>query len=204
VFWSRENVAKSILKNPLSTNFDRALQLAHDLHRRQPRKSTEVPYIAHLLAVTAMVLENGGDEDTAIAALLHDAVEDQGGQPTLDRIRREFGERVAHIVYECTDADGEPKPPWRFRKEQYLEALPHKSTEALLVAFGDKIHNCRSIVRDLRRDGAAVWKRFEGRRDGTLWYYRELLEKFPREPYASLYDEFAAIVHALNEVAESC
>jgi (p)ppGpp synthase/HD superfamily hydrolase len=177
VFWSRENVAKSILKNPLSTNFDRALQLAHDLHRRQPRKSTEVPYIAHLLAVTAMVLENGGDEDTAIAALLHDAVEDQGGPPTLDRIRR---------------------------KEQYLEALPHKSTEALLVAFGDKIHNCRSIVRDLRRDGAAVWKRFEGRRDGTLWYYRELLEKFPREPYASLYDEFAAIVHALNEVAESC
>ena len=163
-----------------------------------------MPYIAHLLAVTAMVLENGGDEDTAIAALLHDAVEDQGGPPTLDRIRREFGERVAHIVYECTDADGEPKPPWRFRKEQYLEALPHKSTEALLVAFGDKIHNCRSIVRDLRRDGAAVWKRFEGRRDGTLWYYRELLEKFPREPYASLYDEFAAIVHALNEVAESC
>lgn len=197
-------MAKSELKNPLSTRFDRALQLAHDLHRRQPRKKSDVPYIAHLLAVTAIVLENGGDEDTAIAALLHDAVEDQGGQPTLDRIRREFGERVARIVYECSDADGEPKPPWRFRKEQYLQALPHKSMEALLVSFGDKIHNCRSIMRDLRRDGAPVWNRFEGRRDGTLWYYRELLKKLPREPYASLYDEFAATVRSLNEVAESC
>lgn len=196
-------MAKLELKNPLSANFDRALQLAHDLHRRQPRKKSDVPYIAHLLAVTAIVLENGGDEDTAIAALLHDAVEDQGGRPTLDRISREFGERVARIVYECTDADGEPKPPWRFRKEQYLEALPHKSTEALLVSFGDKIHNCRSIVRDLRRDGAAVWDRFEGRRDGTLWYYHELLEKFPREPYPWLYDEFAAAVRALNEAAKS-
>jgi len=197
-------VAKSELKNPLSTRFDRAFQLAHDLHRRQPRKQSEVPYIAHLLAVAAIVLESGGDEDIAIAALLHDAVEDQGGQPTLDRIRREFGERVARIVYECSDADGEPKPPWRFRKEQYLQSLPHKSTEALLVSFGDKIHNCRSIVRDLRRDGETVWNRFEGRRDGTLWYYRELLEKFPREPYASLYGEFAATVRTLNEVAESC
>ena len=143
------------------------------------------------------------DEETAIAALLHDAVEDQGGQPTLDRIRREFGEKVARIVDECSDADGEPKPPWRFRKEQYLAALPHKSAEALLVSFGDKIHNCRSIVSDLRRDGESVWNRFEGRREGTLWYYRELLEKFPREPYASLYDEFAATVRVLNEVAGS-
>jgi len=197
-------MTKRELKNPLSARFDRALQLAHDLHRRQPRKKSDVPYIAHLLAVTAIVLESDGDEDTAIAALLHDAVEDQGGQPTLDRICREFGERVARIVHECSDADGEPKPPWRFRKQHYLQALPHKSKEALLVSFGDKIHNCRSIVRDLRRYGAPVWNRFEGGRDGTLWYYRELLEKLPREPYASLYDEFAATVHALNEVAESC
>ena len=197
-------MGKLELKNPLSTRFDRALQLAHDLHRRQPRKKSDVPYIAHLLAVTAIVLENGGDEDTAIAALLHDAVEDQGGQPTLSVICREFGERVARIVYECTDADGEPKPPWRFRKEQYLASLPHKSQEALLVSFGDKIHNCRSILRDLQRDGAAAWNRFEGRRDGTLWYYQELLEKFPREPYASLYNEFAATVRTLNEAAKSC
>jgi (p)ppGpp synthase/HD superfamily hydrolase len=194
-------MAKSELKNPLSARFDRALQLAHDLHRHQPRKTPDVPYIAHLLAVTAIVLENGGDEDTGIAALLHDAVEDQGGLPTLERIRREFGEKVARVVYECTDADGEPKPPWRFRKEQYLQALPHKSKEALLVSFGDKIHNCRSIVRDLRRDGEPVWNRFKGRRDGTLWYYRELLEKFPGEPYPSLYDEFAAIVRELNAMA---
>jgi len=194
-------LAKTELKHPLSEKFDKALQLAHDLHRHQGRKQTDVPYIAHLLAVTAMVLENGGDEETAIAALLHDAVEDQGGKPTLDRIRREFGEKVAGIVLECTDADGEPKPPWEFRKQMYLQSVPSKSPEALLVSFADKIHNCRTIVRDLRTCGESVWGRFEGKRDGTLWYYRQLLEKFPRQPYPSLYNEFAAIVQDLNDLA---
>ena len=194
-------MAKSKLTNPLSSRFDRALQLAHDLHREQPRKRADHPFIAHLLAVTAIVLENGGDEETAMAALLHDAVEDQGGQPTLDRIRREFGEKVAGIVYECSDADGEPKPPWRFRKEQYLQALPHKSAEALLVSFGDKIHNCRCLLRDLKQLGERTWERFEGRKDGTLWYYRELVVKLPREPYPLLYEEFAALVSQLNQAA---
>lgn len=195
-------MAKSELKHPLSKKFDHALQLAHELHRTQPRKRTEVPYIAHLLAVTAIVLENGGDEETAIAALLHDAVEDQGGLPTLELIRGTFGEKVARIVYECTDAENEPKPPWRARKEHYLESLQQKSVEALLVSLGDKLHNCRSIVRDVRLYGPLVWERFQGRRDGTLWYYRELLEKFPREPYPSLYKEFSDSVRELNEVAE--
>ena len=96
-----------------------------------------------------------------------------------------------------------PSRPGASARSNISQALPHKSAEALLVSFGDKIHNCRSIVRDLRRDGESVWSRFEGRREGTLWYYRELLEKFPREPYASLYDEFAATVRVLNEVAGS-
>ena len=153
-------MAKLELKNPLSANFDRALQLAHNLHRRQPRKRSDVPYIAHLLAVTAIVLENGGDEDTAIAALLHDAVEDQGGKPTLDRISREFGERVARIVYECTDADGEPKPPWRFRKEQYLEALPHKSRRGRCwfpspTRFTTAAPLCATCAGMVRRSGTA-------------------------------------------------
>lgn len=196
-------MAESELKRPLSARFDRALQLAHDLHRRQARKKSEVPYVCHLLAVTATVLECGGDEDTAIAALLHDAVEDQGGRPTLELIRREFGDKVACIVDECSDADTQPKPPWRTRKQQYLDALPHKSIEALLVSFGDKLHNCRSIIRDLRRSGESVWQRFDGGKEGTLWYYRELLEKFPREPYPSLYDEFATNVRELNGLADS-
>jgi (p)ppGpp synthase/HD superfamily hydrolase len=194
-------LAKSKLTNPLSSRFDRALQLAHDLHREQPRKRADHPFIAHLLAVTAIVLENGGDEDTAIAALLHDAVEDQGGRPTLELIRREFGDRVASIVLECTDAEGEPKPPWRLRKQQYLDALPHKSREAVLVSFADKIHNCRCLLRDLKQYGAGTWERFEGRRDGTLWYYRELVVKLPGEPYPLLYEEYAALVSRLNQAA---
>jgi (p)ppGpp synthase/HD superfamily hydrolase len=189
------------LTHPLSAKFDRALQLAHELHRYQPRKRSDHPFLAHLFAVTAIVLENGGDEDTAIAALLHDAVEDQGGKPTLELIRREFGDKVAQIVLECTDAEGEPKPPWRFRKQQYLDALPHKSREALLVSFGDKIHNCRCLLRDLKQLGEATWERFEGRRDGTLWYYRELVVKLPREPYPLLYEEYAALVSQLNQAA---
>ena len=194
-------MAKSELKHPLSERFDRAMLLAHELHRRQPRKRADHPFIAHLFAVTSIVLENGGDEDTAIAALLHDAVEDQGGRPTLERIRREFGDRVAGIVMECTDAEGDPKPPWRARKQEYLDALPHKSREALLVSFGDKIHNSRSILRDLKQLGERTWEQFEGRKDGTLWYYRELVVKLPREPYPLLYEEFTALVSRMNEAA---
>jgi (p)ppGpp synthase/HD superfamily hydrolase len=192
-------LAQGRLTNPLSARFDRAVQLAHELHRHQPRKRADHPFIAHLFAVTAIVLENGGDEDTAIAALLHDAVEDQGGKPTLELIRREFGERVAGIVLECTDAEGEPKPPWRARKQEYLDKLPHKSREAILVSFGDKIHNCRCLLRDLKQYGERTWERFEGRRVGTLWYYRELVVKLPKEPYPLLYEEYADLVRELNQ-----
>lgn len=164
----------------LSPRFDQALEYAAALHRDQLRKGSDTPYIAHLLAVTALVLEDGGDEDQAIAALLHDAPEDQGGMATLDEIRRRFGEHVAEIVDHCTDTYLTPKPPWRDRKEQYLAHLHTAPPEALRVSLADKLHNARSILFDLRRSGSSVWERFKGGKEGTLWYYRSLADVFER------------------------
>jgi (p)ppGpp synthase/HD superfamily hydrolase len=161
-----------------SDRFGRALRFARSLHRDQRRKGTTIPYVAHLLAVAALVLEHGGDEDEAIAALLHDAVEDQGGAATRERIRRRFGARVARIVDGCSD--GEPGPgrrgreDWRHRKEHTLAGLGRASRSVLLVAAADKLHNARAVLEDYRRDGEALWTRFNGGRDGTLWYYRSL------------------------------
>ena len=162
----------------LSDSFEEALVYAHKLHRKQSRKGANIPYISHLLSVAALVLENGGDEDEAIAALLHDAVEDQGGKATREAILNMFGKRVTEIVDGCTDADTIPKPPWRERKEQYIERLRHASSSVRRVALADKLHNARSILRDLSRDGEAIWDKFKGRKEGTLWYYRTLLEVF--------------------------
>ena len=156
----------------LTDRFTAALALAAELHRTQTRKGTTVPYLAHLLAVAALVLEQGGAEDTAIAALLHDAVEDQGGAATRARIAAAFGEPVAAIVDGCTDTDRVPKPPWRARKEAYLAHLPGASPEVLLVAAADKLYNARTVLADYRAHGEAVWARFNGGRAGTLWYYR--------------------------------
>lgn len=164
----------------LSSRFDDALLLASELHREQCRKGCEVPYIAHLLGVTSLVLEYGGDEDEAIGALLHDAVEDAGGQPTLERIRRQFGDRVATIVEHCTDTDATPKPPWRARKEAYIAALPSGNKSSWLVSCCDKLHNSRSIVSELRQIGDRTWEKFSGRKDGSLWYYATIAEVFHR------------------------
>lgn len=127
------------------------------------------------MAVAALVIEAGGNEDLAIAALLHDAVEDQGGKETLARIRRDFGDHVAGIVAGCSDADTMPKPPWRPRKEQYVERIQSAHPDIRLVSAADKLHNARSILADLRLLGDAVWERFTGRKDGTLWYYRSMV-----------------------------
>jgi len=164
----------------LGSRFQDALHLAADLHARQVRKGTRIPYLAHLLAVASLALENGADEDTAIAALLHDAVEDQGGAATLGVIRERFGDRVARIVAECSDTDTVPKPPWRERKEAYVAHLPHADAATRLVSACDKLHNARSILEDLRRNGLSVFERFKGGKDGTLWYYRTLVEIFRR------------------------
>ncbi|MBX9745671.1 MAG: HD domain-containing protein [Hyphomonadaceae bacterium] len=162
----------------LTEKFDRALAYASALHRTQVKKGTTIPYVAHLLAVASLVLDHGGDEDQGIAGLLHDAVEDQGGEPTLRDIREKFGDRVGDIVVDCTDAWVQPKPPWRERKEAYLAALPKKASASLLVSLADKVHNSRAIAADYRTYGEAIWTRFNGGREGTIWYYRRLGEIF--------------------------
>lgn len=158
--------------------FDRALAYASAAHRQQTRKGSNIPYVSHLLGVSAIALENGADEDQAIAALLHDAVEDQGGTERLADIRAAFGERVANIVAHCTDTDVEPKPPWRPRKEAYIAHLSSAPHDALEVSLADKTHNASAIVADLQCHGEAVWERFTGGREGSLWYYRTLSDRF--------------------------
>lgn len=159
----------------LTTRFDEALVFASDLHRTQRRKGSGVPYISHLLQVAGITLEYGGDEDTAIAALLHDALEDQGGPETRTVIAERFGEHVARIVEGCSDSvrDG-PKRPWRERKERHLARIPHESPEVRLVMAADKLHNIRSVIADYRRLGERLWAVFTAGREGTLWYYRAM------------------------------
>ena len=163
---------------PLTTRFDEAFRYAHDLHRAQRRKGTSIPYVAHLMSVAALVIEHGGDEDQAIAALLHDAPEDQGGLPVLREIERRFGEDVARIVADCTDSWTDPKPDWRARKEAYLAKLPEEPERSLLVSLADKTHNAEAILYDWRALGEAVWPRFNGGAEGTRWYYGALAQFF--------------------------
>lgn len=160
----------------LTDSFTSALTYAHQLHANQTRKGGNIPYVAHLLSVTALVLEDGGSEDEAIAALLHDAVEDQGGAPILLAIQQQFGDTVAAIVQGCTDTTVSPKPPWRDRKESHLEDLRQASHSVRRVTLADTLHNARSIYTDLKQVGNQLWTRFSGGREGTLWYYRSLLE----------------------------
>lgn len=174
--------------------FDEALAMAIEKHRTQFRKGTDIPYISHLMAVSALVLENDGDEDQAIAGLLHDAVEDQGGLETLDEIRRQFGDRVADIVRDCTDAWEQPKPPWKERKDTYLAKLPTKPLDSLLVSLADKVHNARAIRDDYGKLGDELWDRFAGGKEGTIWYYRELSRIFSEVMPGRLADALARMV----------
>ena len=165
----------------LTERFLAAVAVAEEVHGRLRRTGTEIPYMAHLLVVTGLVLEDGGDEDEAIAAMLHDSVEDGGGRTLLARISRSFGPRVAAIVEGCTDSiDGDPDEPWIAHKRRYLEHLPEVSDDAVLrVALADKVHNARSLVRDYREEGQALWERFTQKTaHDQLWYYRGLLEFF--------------------------
>jgi (p)ppGpp synthase/HD superfamily hydrolase len=164
----------------LTDRFNDALIYAAIAHRAQRRKGSDTPYVAHLLSVCSLVLEHGGDEDQAIAALLHDVVEEQGGKPRLAEVRAQFGERVAAIVQACSDTDVMPKPPWKARKLAYIEALRHHGLDSWLVSCADKVHNADSILRDHRILGEAIWDRFTGGKDGTLWYYRTLADEFLR------------------------
>ncbi len=162
----------------LTERFGEALRYAHRLHLAQTRKGTAIPYVTHLMTVSALVLEHGGSEDQAIAGLLHDAAEDQGGAETLADIETDFGAAVAKIVADCTDSWAEPKPPWRERKEAYLATLGGKPVESLLVSLSDKTHNAEAILADYRELGDALWDRFSGGPAGTRWYYMTLAEVF--------------------------
>jgi (p)ppGpp synthase/HD superfamily hydrolase len=183
----------------LTSRYDEAFRYAHDLHRNQARKGTPIPYISHLMIVSAIVIEHGGDEDQAVGALLHDAAEDQGGQETLDEIRLRFGDAVAEIVHDCTDAWVEPKPEWRPRKEAYLATLPKKPTRSLLVSLADKTHNAEAILFDYRALGDKLWQRFNGGADGTRWYYRSLVDVFSRGMPGRLSDRLARAVNEFSK-----
>lgn len=186
----------------LTSRFEEALVYAVTAHSGQVRKGTAIPYVSHLLAVAGLVLEYGGDEDEAIAGLLHDAVEDSGGQARLVDIRERFGERVAEIVLGCSDTDVIPKPPWRARKEAYISHLGEVSPSAQLVSCCDKLHNVRTIVADLYVHGDEVWKKFTGGKDGTLWYYVTLLDEYRRLGVRThLVDELERTVRAMQALA---
>lgn len=165
----------------LGDSFSAALNFAADKHRTQVRKGGDIPYLGHLLSVAGLVIEAGGDETEAIAALLHDAAEDAGGEATLAEIRDRFGAEVAGIVAECSDTFEEPKPPWRQRKQVYIDHVAEASDSAVLVSLADKLDNARAILRDLRREGDGLWERFSVRDPADhLWYYGSLLETFQR------------------------
>lgn len=160
----------------LTERFEEALVYATQLHSQQIRKGSGVPYISHLLSVAALVLEDGGNEDEAIAALLHDAIEDQGGDKIRQEIQQKFGQEVVSIVNGCTDAEVIPKPPWRERKQQYIAKMRDASPEVRRVSMADKLHNARSILADYYRGDKDIWSRFKGGKEGTLWYFRSLIE----------------------------
>jgi (p)ppGpp synthase/HD superfamily hydrolase len=187
----------------LGPRFLRAFQFAAEKHAGQARKASTIPYIAHLMGVTSLVLEAGGDEDLAIAALLHDVVEDCGGTPMLKEVQRRFGRRVAHIVEGCTDSHTDPKPPWRERKETYLHHLKTADADTRLVSAADKLNNIRSILTDYREIGESVWARFNGGREGTLWYYRVLRDEFLRGKSNRLVRDFDLAVRELETLAQA-
>lgn len=162
----------------LGERFVRALAYAVELHGEQARKATATPYVSHLLTVCALVLEDGGSEDEAIAALLHDGPEDQGGHATLDEIGRRFGADVAAMVDGLSDTLVKPKPEWRPRKEAYLVRLRDEPASVLRISLADKLQNLRTVAADLELLGEALWGRFNAGQDAQAWYYRAVLEVF--------------------------
>jgi len=195
---AKRSAAKKKSAVKLGSRFRRAFLFAADKHSGQTRKASTIPYIAHLMGVASLVLEFGGDEDMAIAALLHDVVEDCGGVPMLKQVRRRFGPRVAKIVDGCTDSSTDPKPPWRERKEAYLRHLKNADPATRLVSAADKLNNVRSILSNYREVGESIWARFNGGRGGTLWYYRTLLEEFLRHEPNRLIGELELAVRELE------
>ena len=179
----------------LRDRFTDAFAYAVHLHALQARKGTVIPYVTHLMTVCSLVLEDGGDEDQAVAALLHDGPEDQGGQTVLDEIRRRFGDEVANLVDGLSDTLVEPKPDWEPRKTDYLERLEHEPTTVLRVSLADKLHNLRSMAIDRASLGEAFWGRFHAGRKQQEWYFGALLDIFERRlPDSRNLPEFRRLV----------
>ncbi len=185
----------------LTPRFAEALTYAERVHAGQRRKGTSIPYIAHPLAVASLALEHGASEDEAIAALLHDAIEDSADPLAVKaEIRRRFGAAVAAIVEGCSDSLTQPKPPWRGRTERYLAHLPEASASIRLVSAADKLHNARAILADHRQVGEALWGRFNARKDEILWYYRSLATAFLELGTCALAEELDRVVTEIERL----
>ncbi|GMV78853.1 MAG: guanosine polyphosphate pyrophosphohydrolase [Planctomycetota bacterium] len=184
-----------------SPRFENAFLDAHRCHGHHKRKGKEVAYLSHLMTVAALVMEHGGNEDEVIAGLLHDIVEDCGGKPRVAEIEREYGPAVAAIVVGCTDADTEPKPPWRERKERYIAHVRTASPSVRLVSACDKLANARDLRADYHVIGDMLWDRFNGGRDGTLWYYRSLVDAYRSHGESPLVAELHRTVEDLAELS---
>jgi len=190
----------------LGARYAQAVAWATELHAHQTRKVGDIPYLSHLLSVSAMVLEDDGDEDEAIAGLLHDAVEDVGGEPLLDEIRLRFGKKVADIVDGCSDSYGDPKPPWAERKQQYIDHLEEGGVAepVLRVVAADKLHNARSVLVDLRRLGRMVFDAFNADADEVLWYYSTISRILDEQlPDSRSTIQLRDVVDQLAELLES-
>lgn len=186
-----------------SSRFIHALQFAGHIHATQRRKGSEIPYLSHLMAVSALVMDHGGTESEAIGALLHDAAEDCGGRPMLDLIRATFGTEVTDIVDGCTDTFEEPKPAWKPRKEIYIRHLRTASDAVRTVACADKLHNMTCTVRDLRRhNGPAYCSRFSTGRDEQVWFYRSCLDAFKKGKAPAMLDEYEITLKAFEELSK--
>ncbi len=186
------------LPTNLSPKFEEALLFSMQVHAGQKRKGSNTPYFAHVLGVTSLVLEDGGSEIEAIAALLHDCAEDGGGQSTLDQIRDRFGADVAEIVLECSDTLEDPKPPWRERKQAHIDTLRTGRPESIRVKLADKLHNAHDLLRSLNEHGEKIWDDFKGGKDGTLWYFREMHAVFSETRSSFLLDEFGRLIELIE------
>jgi len=157
-----------------------AYNYSYKLHKKQMRKGSNIPYFTHLSSVSNLIIENNGTTTQAIAGLLHDAVEDQGGAKTLAIIKRKFGPKVAKIVDQCSDTTIEPKPPWKARKIKYIQNIKNKTQNTLLVSLCDKYHNASCILSDYQKVGEEIWDRFTASKQETFWYYESLYKEFKR------------------------
>ncbi len=182
----------------LTRRFDEAFAYTHETHADHTRKGNGVPYIGHLMGVASIVIDDGGTEDEAIAALLHDAAEDCGGRARLDDIRARFGDTVARIVEDCTDSWTTPKAPWAERKQKYVEHARTLGPASLRVSAADKVHNAYAILRDLRNVGDQVWNRFNASADDIVAYYQGLVRSFREAGGSRLVDELDRIVRAIE------